>query len=215
MRNLTAAAFVAVFAGTASADIIADWAAAPNGASIAATNVIANVSGISLTRGAGLAQATGGTFNSNGWDGPVDLAGAIAANHYLEFGVTVAPGFSLNLSDVEIRYDRSSTGPSLASILLSTDGTFGAGNTIFSDASVNEAGEDNFFAAVNNGLTGNVVFRLYAWGATGSTGTFDIETIDFANGGTYGIRLNGTVVPAPASAALMGLGGLLAARRRR
>jgi MYXO-CTERM domain-containing protein len=68
-----------------------------------------------------------------------------------------------------------------------------------------------------NGLTGNVEFRLFAWGAVSVNGTFDIETINFAGGGTYGIRLNGEVVPVPgaSSLALLGIGGLVAGRRRR
>lgn len=216
MKTVLSVAALAGAAFAGSASVISDWAAAPNGASIPGSNVAANISAIDLSRGAGLVLATGGTFNSNNWHEGTDLASAQSNNNYLTWGVSVASGYELNLTDVEIRYDRSGTGPSVAEILMSTDG-FATSTSVWSDGAVSDLGEDNFFALVANGLTGNVEFRLFAWGASSSNGTFDIETINFAGGGTYGIRLNGEVVlvPGASSLALLGLGGLVASRRRR
>lgn len=198
----------------AQASVIADWAAAPNGASIAASNLASNISGIALTRGAGVALATGSTFNSLGWNDGSSLSTALAAGNFLQFGVTVGSGFSLNLTNIEFRYDRSGTGPSQAALIVSTD-NFTTFSTVFTDTSVSDVGEDNLVALGLTGLTGNVLFRIVAWNASSANGTFDIETINFAGGGTYGIRLNGSVIPTPGSLALLGLGGLVAARRRR
>ena len=71
------------------------------------------------------------------------------------------------------------------------------------------------------GLTGTVEFRIYAdnnvsanGGSISSGGTFRLG--DHFDGSNFTeVRFEGTVVPAPASAALLGLGGLVAVRRRR
>ncbi len=71
------------------------------------------------------------------------------------------------------------------------------------------------------GLTGTNEFRIYAvngvsanGGSISSGGTFRVG--DHYDGSNFTeFRFEGSVVPAPASAALMGLGGLVAARRRR
>jgi hypothetical protein len=215
MKTALLVAALAGAAAVANASVISDWAAAPNGASIAASNVATNITGVDLTRGAGLVlQGSSSTFNSNSWTVGGNLATAQANNDYLQFGVTVDSGFSLNLFDLEIRYDRSGTGPTQAAILFSTD-NFATSTTVFTDAAVSDTGEDNFITLGLNGITGTGLFRVFAWGASGSGGTFDIETINFAGGGTYGIRLNGEVVPTPGALALLGLGGLVAGRRRR
>ncbi len=216
MKTVLCVAALAGVASVAGASVISDWAAAPNGASIPGSNVAANISAVDLTRGAGLVLATGGTFNSNNWQEGTDQASAAANDNYLTFGVTVDSGYELNLSDMEIRYDRSGTGPNMLEILMSDDG-FATSSSVWTDAAVSDLGEDNFFALVASGLTGTVEFRIFAWGASSSNGTFDIETINFAGGGTYGIRLNGEVVlvPGASSLALLGLGGLVATRRRR
>lgn len=214
MKKVLTVAALAGVASVSSAAVISDWAAAPNGASIPGSNVAANVTAVDLTRGAGLVLASGSTFNSSSWHEGTNLATAQSNNNYLSFGVTVDSGYQLNLTDMEIRYDRSPTGPNMLEILMSDDG-FATSTSVWTDAAVNDLGEDNFFALVATGLTGTIEFRIYAWGASSANGTFDIETINFAGGGTYGIRLNGEVVPGASSLALLGLGGLVAGRRRR
>ncbi len=215
MKKIVSLLAVAGLAAAANAAVVSDWAAAPNGVSIAATNVVTGVTGVDLTRGPGIVlQGSSSTFNSNSWTVGGDLAAAVANNDYLQFGVTVDIGLALNLSDLEIRYDRSGTGPNQMAILFSSD-NFATSTTVYTDASVSDTGEEAFPALGLSGITGTGLFRVYAWGASSSGGTFDIETINFAGGGTYGIRLNGEVVPTPGALALLGLGGLVAGRRRR
>ncbi len=214
--NFVALSAVVACAGVASADVLADWQASPNGASLPANNVFAGLTGNDLVRGAGIVLSTGSTFNSSGWNTTLpDLASAIAQDEYLSFGVNVDPGMSLNLSDLTLRYDRSSTGPNQLVILASYNGFTAASTPIWTDMSVSDAGENNSIPLADSGLTGTVEFRIYAWGATSSAGTFDIESLDFAGGDTRGIVLSGSVVPAPGVLALAGIGGLLAIRRRR
>lgn len=214
MKNAIFAVAVIAAAGTvASAQVLADWAAAPNGPSIAAMNVAAGVNAFDLSRGSGLAQASGGTFNSNGWDDASDAASALANGNFLEWGVG---GFSGGSADsLEIRIDVSGTGPDFYQILASSDGFATSSVILDVDLMDNTVGVDYDINLGLTGLNGDLVFRLVGWGATSGAGTLDIETIDFANGGTYGIRLNGNLVPTPGAMALIGFGGLVASRRRR
>ena len=213
MNKFLTTAVMAAIAGAASADVIADWAAAPNGTSIAAMNVFAGATALDLTRGPGLNQASGATFNSNGWDDATDAASALANGNYLQWGVGGFSGGSLD--SLEIRIDVSGTGPDFYQVLASTDNFASSSVVLDVDTMDNTDGIDYNVALGLVGLNGDVTFRLVGWGATSGNGTLDIETIDFANGGTYGIRLNGNLVPTPGAIAVAGLGGLVAARRRR
>ncbi|MCH8171457.1 MAG: hypothetical protein IIB07_10085, partial [Bacteroidetes bacterium] len=64
---------------------------------------------------------------------------------------------------------------------------------VFTDAAVNENGEDNngIDLSTLTALTGTITFRLYAYSATSAAGTFDIEEHTAT---AKGIIINGTVV---------------------
>lgn len=216
MRKFAAAAVLAAVAGTASADVITsyvnfgqtgDQAASPVG------TVAANVSALPLTRGAGInPSAAGNSISSNGWD---DLS----ADDYFTFGFTVDAGYSVDLDTLWFGSRSSNTGPGFLSVYSSLDG-FSA--PLYSFAQVGTAFNNNIADLSGlTGLTGSVEFRIYAdngvsanGGAISSGGTFRLgDHFDGANFTEF--RFEGTVVPAPASAALLGLGGLVAIRRRR
>lgn len=210
---------VAGLAAAANAQVAADWfAGIAEGQQ--ANNVATGLTGANLTAGPGVAVNAGATFNHNNWTVGGDLATAVANNDYIQWGLTVNPNYSLDLSQLELRYDRSNSGPNQLAIVFSSD-NFATSTTVFTDTDVNVNGENNIinlgsFAALQD-VTTSAFFRIFAWGATGSAGTFDIESLNFAGGDLRGIVLRGTVelIPAPGAMAVLGLGGLVAARRRR
>lgn len=164
--------------------------AAGTGAAAALSN--ANASG--LTRGAGIAQNSGSTFNSNGFNDATD--------DYLAFSFTVDAGFQASLSNLLIRYDRSNSGPAELTLAYSLDAFVSSSNTFFTDNAVSSAGESQLIDLSGitelQNLTGTVSFRVYPTNAASTGGTFDIEaytsttTLGVAN---PGILLEGTLTP--------------------
>lgn len=220
MKTITAIALVAGLATAASAqDVITSWVnfgQTGDQASSAVGTAAANVTGIELTRGSGLnPSAAGNSFSSSGWDqGDGD-----DANDYFSFGFTVADGFSVNLESFWVGARSSNTGPGFLGLYSSVDGfttnlfTFTQSGTAFNNAIADVSGL--------TGLTGTVEFRVLALnnisangGTVGSGGTFRFG--DHFDGTNFTeMRFEGTVVPAPGAMALLGLGGLVATRRRR
>jgi hypothetical protein len=204
-------------AATASAASIAIWPAAPNGATLPATteNPDFGTSADDIARGPGIVQAAGATFNSSGFTvpSPADFDAAVTAGDYLSFGFTTS--VPIDLTDMDIRYDRSGTGPSNLQIQLSING--GAFAPVFTDNAVSDLGEDQL--GIPLGAFLNVTeadFRISLFGATSTGGTFDIETINFAGGGTVGIEVRGVPEPATVVLSSFGLIGLsLSLLRRR
>ena len=217
MRIYAAAAVLAVTAGTASADVITSWTSFGQPGDQAATPVgtaAANVTGTAMTRGAGLgANAGGNSLNSNGWD-------TLDSTDYVSFGFTVDAGYSVNLDTLWMGTRSSNSGPGSLGVFYSVDGfaspvfTFTQSGTAYTNSIAD--------VSALTGLTGSVEFRIYALdgtradGNTGisSSGTFRVG--DHNDGSNFSeFRFEGSVVPAPASAAMLGLGGLVALRRRR
>lgn len=183
---------------------------------IAATHVASGLSGTALSAGTGITANSGASYNWSGWN-EVSSAAAISGGDVFTWGFTVGVGVlgSVDLSSIDIRYDRSSTGPPNAEISYSVGA--GSFSTFFTDNAVNANGENNSIDLSGiSGLQGLgvgsvVVFRLVGWGASSSAGTFDLEnTVNF-NDTT--IQINGTVPET--SAALLGAFGLFGLLRRR
>ena len=202
MRTFAAAAVLATVAGT---DVITSWVnfGQPGDQAFSPVGTeAANVTGSVLTRGAGLnPSGAGNSISSNGWD---DLG----ADDYFTFGFTVDAGYSVDLDTFWFGSRSSNTGPGFLSIYSSVDGFTNFNNSIADMSAL-------------TGLTGTVEFRILAdngtsasGGTISSGGTFRLG--DHFDGSDFTeVRFEGTVVPAPASAALLGLGGLVAVRRRR
>jgi hypothetical protein len=161
---------------------------------------------IDLMRGSGLNAGTGATYNSSGWTDE--------ATDYLEWGWSSSP--PINLTDLDLRYDRSGSGPTSLDIQLSVNG--GAYQTIYTDTDVLDTGEDALDIDLSSFLdVTSASFRLFGFGASSASGTFDIEPL----GGVTpdrGIVVNGVAaVPEPSSLGLLLAAGLplaLIVRRR-
>lgn len=180
-----------------------------SGESSPAATSTSNCSATALSRGAGIASNSGSTFNSNNWTTTASVTDAVSNNDYIEWTITANAGFTVTVQEIDIRYDRSGSGPSQISIRSSVD-SYAA--DIFSDASVSSSGEVGNITGLS--LTssdgGAVTFRLYGYDASSTGGTFDIEqslsptTLSLSN---TGIILRGSVDAATATTTWTGGSG--------
>lgn len=152
--------------GQAWGDIIVAYDATNAATTAAPSQLGAGVTGLPLARGPGLNDGSGATFNSTGWNNE--------ATDYLEWGWSASQ--PLHLTDVDLRYDRSSSGPAQMNLQLSVNG--GAFASIFTDSAVSVDGEDvlNIDLSSYTSVT-SAVFRLLGSNASSGTGTFDLEPI--------------------------------------
>ena len=185
-------------------DELAEYGAA-NTAGTGTVGTSADVTATGLTRGSGINMANGADFNSNGWGtANANVADAITSNDYLEYTITPVAGSVVSLSSFDIRYDRSNSGPSSLEIQYSLDGFATSGTAIYTDGSVAANSEENLGNSLSGvaalqGLesTTTVTFRIYCWGASSGSGTFDVEDIagytPAVGGVSVGIVIRGTV----------------------
>lgn len=196
--------------------------------SVAATTQSANLQTVRMTRGAGVAATTlAGSFAANEWDtGNTTLAAAQAANEYFAFTVSPMSGFAASLTTLDANFARTTGAPNQFQWQYSLDGFASAGVSIGSVVAFNSV-QDYGQAQNQISLTGisalqsipattSVEFRLYVFGATGSTGSVSFGFLDGND-----LRIGGSVVsavPEPATyAGIAGAGALIGARwfRRR
>lgn len=216
MKKTIALVLVAGLTTAASAEVITSYTlfgTPGNQAFQAPGTVAANVAGLNLTRGPGLtASAANNSFSSSGWS-------ADASQDYYSFGFTVDAGFSVVLDNLWIGTRSSNTGPGFMGLFVSTDGF---ANSVFTFVQVGTDFTNSIVDLSGLGaLSGTVEFRIAALnnvaangGTIASGGTFRVGD-HFADGVFSEMRFEGTVIPAPGAMALLGLGGLVATRRRR
>jgi endonuclease I len=151
----------------------------------------ANITGVDMTRGAGLTpSAAGSSFSSSGFTGET--------TDYLEFGFNVASGFQVALDKIYIGTRSSGTGPGTVGIYSSLDSyvtpvitlTQGSGTFVNSIVDVSSLGT----------VTGNVRFRVRAigtnaagGGTTGSAGTFRLTAYFVGGSFDRNLQVTGTV----------------------
>ncbi|QOJ01651.1 MAG: hypothetical protein HRU70_14640 [Phycisphaeraceae bacterium] len=227
MRNVLSVLVVASLAGAANADLLAGWSFenyVPGPVTGQNQGPIAADSGI-FAAGAearGFHAATATT-----WSNPVGNGSSrsFSSNTWTTGDYYQVRFSTVGYTDIVIDWQqtRSATGPQFFNLVASTDG----GTTFFSllsnySVEVNGAvGGGSWSSTPANFRTGygfnvagtaalanqaDVIVRMVAnsqAGGTGGTGRID------------DVNINGTLIPTPGSLALLGLGGLVAARRRR
>lgn len=190
--------------------------AAGNQASQAPDVVASGLSGLNMVRGSGItATSAGNSFSASGWN-----SSSLDLNDYFSFGFSTNSGFTASLDSLAYSERRSGTGPTSAVIRYSFDNfaTFGsvasytlAANTVTQRQTFNLSG----ITALQN-FTGTVEFRLYAFGASASAGTYrlGISTSENPNNFAANLLLEGSVgtlnvnpVPGP-SGLLLGFVGV-------
>jgi MYXO-CTERM domain-containing protein len=217
-NTVLAVGAVAAVCGAAEAALvkIANWnMGGLTGSEATAAGTGSGVTALNAIRGPGLTgSAASNSMSATGWTGQ--------ATDYFSFGFTVGSGDSVNLSSLSIGTRASGSGPG-------TMGLFYSVNNYSSALATITQGSGTFVNSVIDltslqGLTGTVEFRLMAvgtnsanGGTTGSSGT--LRMTNFFTGSPSvdqgGFFFTGEVVPAPGAMALLGVAGLLGARRRR
>lgn len=177
--------------------------AAFSGTKTPETATVPNISAEALTRGPGLTVSGGPTFNSGNWttDKSLDL------NDYIEWSVTAAPGYIINITELQINFDRdpdgfsnffTGNGPAKIRIRTSLDDFK---SDIYAHDKVSNSGQSPTIETALKSAPGDtIIFRLYGFdsniGMLGPLGSLDIEgglgtVLGLEN---TGIRLAGKVI---------------------
>ncbi len=235
---LIAAASIFSYTAPATADVLSGWDLAgvdvadgtgiDSGSSpypFTSTNTGANVGSAVLSLSASVNPSTSNDkygFKVSAGDEETTLSGAISAGHYFEFTISAASGYLLNLTDIEMNGEATSTGADDAAIFSNIDG-FTAGNELDSVTGIAGAtgGLDtdssgwgspiDLSGAQYQGITG-ATFRVYGYNTTSGSGSTRMRSLSGDD-----LIINGTtsVIPEPASMALflIGLGTFFGIRR--
>jgi len=162
-----------------------------------------------ITRGSGLTPNAGdNSINSRAWS----PATVLDPSDYYQFGVTAGSGQVLNLGSLEFSDRRSNTGPTDVDVRFSLDnfatsqsvGSYSLGDT----DNHRELFDLTAFNSLAN-LTSTATFRIFAFGATSTLGTYrlGIDASSANSGLPANLILTTTnAVPEPGSLLLLGLG---------
>lgn len=150
--------------------------------SSAPTTADAGVTATNFTRGAGiLANAGSDVFNNTNYNivSP-SFASANAQNEYVSFTVTANAGFDVTYSSLSFFHQKSGTGPNNTRVGYSLDGginwTYMVPDPLILPAGSTNANVSWTFPAAFT-TASSVLFRIWAWGATGATGTYRNDNV--------------------------------------
>ncbi len=151
-----------------------------NGVGPTATDNVASISSVGLTRGAGLNQsnvANLNSFASNNYTIGGNLADAQANDDFMEWSITASSAFEISLDEMDIRLRRNTNGPANWQIFYSLDGFATAGIDITGAQTLAENSSTNFnFSGlgITSGASGTITFRVYSWGSAANNGNFRV-----------------------------------------
>jgi len=161
----------------------------------------ANITVSGLTAGDGpTANAGAGRFNFR-WNN---------SNGYFQWTLQPNAGYAIDFTNITGQWQRSGTGPTSYVVRTSLDGY----TAVLASGSITGEGSATSFnlnlgSSTLDEVAGPISIRLYASGATNPAGTFSINNF-VVDGSVFE-----AIVPEPASLGLLGLGGLMLARRGR
>lgn len=208
-----------LFASTARGGLILQVISGPDANSSSAGITAVGVGLIGFSRGPGIAtESPSATFNSTSFTLNGTEIDAVLNGDYIEWSFTSTSSY--NLDDFDLRYDRSPSGPS--SLRVDFNANNSGFTTVLRDAAISDAGENAIGISMSSfdGITSGT-FRLYAWGATNTTGTFDFENASaigvnqLSNPVSFELNATLTAVPEPSSMLLLGLAGVTVGVGRR
>ncbi len=138
----------------------------------------ANITVNGISRGTGItASSASNRFSANDWT----LTASPDANDYFEFSLTPNLGYKIDFSSLVFSHQRSTQGPAtyvLKSSLDNYTASLGSGSTPTS------AGTVTLPLTLSN-ISSNIKFRLYAYSATGTGGTYSVNDFIFNGNVSY------------------------------
>ena len=118
-------------------------------------------------------NTAGGAFNNRSW--PIN-GGAADPNFYVGFTITANAGYTLDLTDISFRTQRSNTGPTTGEVRVSTDNFATFQTFTYSPPTIiNSSAWD--FTDITSADAGTVAFRFYGYGGTNVAGTLRFDDV--------------------------------------
>lgn len=159
--------------------VVYDFATCSGCATSAPTTVAANVNASVFSRGAGITATTGaGFFNNNNFNA-TNFSDAFAQNEFVTFDVQAAPGNLITYTSLSYVQRISGTGPPNTRVGYSTNG--GTSWTYMTPDPVIMINTNNYSVTWNIPTpfttAGQVIFRIWAWGASGTGGTYRVDDV--------------------------------------
>jgi hypothetical protein len=141
----------------------------------------ANVTSTSFSRGSGISTNAGANyFNNAGFNtSSPSFASAAAQNEYVEFSVSANAGYEVTYTSLDFTHRRSGTGPGNTRIAYSTNGGSAWTYNTTDPLILSGTSDVDVTWTLPTPLTtsGNVIFRVWAWGATGAAGTYRVDNV--------------------------------------